>query len=255
MTEDPRQLNDDKDMNLVGHLSELRNRLIITAVFFIIFFIVGFIFVEDIYSFFRKDIDLELTVISPTEIVWIYFSMAGLVAIVATIPVLSYEIWAFIKPGLTPYERKASLSYIPALFLLFIGGLVFGYIVFVKLIMPFLLSLNDGMFNVMFTVDRYFKFLLRVTLPFAMLFELPLITMFLTTLGILTPDFLSKNRKYAYFILIIIGVLITPPDFVLQLVVAVPLIILYEISIYMSRIVYRKKLRKHEAYMQENNIS
>ncbi|WP_249871818.1 twin-arginine translocase subunit TatC [Oceanobacillus saliphilus] len=253
MSEDQQQIDTEKEMNLVGHLSELRNRLIVTAVFFILFFIVGFIYVKDIYWFFVNDINLELTAISPTEIIWIYFSMAGLVAIIGTIPVLAYQIWAFIKPGLTPHERKASLSYIPALFLLFLLGLGFGYFVFIHLIMPFLLSLNDDMFNIMFTVDRYFKFLLRVTLPFAILFELPIIAMFLTSLGILTPDFMIKNRKYAYFFLIVVGVLITPPDFILQIVVAVPLIILYEISIQVSKIVYRKKLKKHEEFMQENS--
>lgn len=246
---------EEKEMNLVDHLSELRNRLIVTALFFIGFFIVGFIYIRDIYWFFVNDIDLELTAISPTEIIWIYFSMAGLVAIVGTIPLLTYQIWAFVKPGLLPHERKATIGYIPVVFLLFIGGLIFGYFVFVELIMPFLLSLNDGMFNIMFTVDRYFSFLFRVTVPFALLFELPIIVMFLTSLGILTPDFMIKNRKYAYFGLIIIGVLITPPEFVLQLVVAVPLILLYEIGVQLSKIVYKRKLKKHEEFMNQNDSS
>jgi len=250
-----KSIKEEMDMNLVDHLAELRTRLIVTAIIFIAFFIVGFIYVKDIYWFFVNDIDLVLTVISPTEIIWIYFSMAGLVAVVGTLPVLTYQIWAFIKPGLMPHERKATIGYIPGIFILFILGLMFGYVIFIQLIMPFLLSLNDGMFNIMFTVDRYFKFLFRVTVPFAVLFELPVIAMFLTSLGVLTPDFMTKNRKYAYFILIVIGVLITPPDFVLQIVVAIPLIILYEISIHLSRIVYRKKMRKHEKYMEENELS
>lgn len=242
----------EKEMNYIAHLSELRNRLIVTAICFIVFFVIGFVYIKDIYWFFVSDIDLELTAISPMEIIWIYFSMAGLVALVGTIPILTYQIWAFIKPGLHPHERKATLGYIPAIFLLFIGGLVFGYFLFVELIMPFLLSLNDGMFNIMFTVDRYFKFLFRVTIPIALLFEMPIIVMFLTSLGVLTPDFLIKNRKYAYFILIVIGVLITPPDFILQLVVAVPLILVYEVSVQMAKIVYRRKMKKHREFMEEN---
>lgn len=242
----------EKEMNYIAHLSELRNRLIVTAICFIVFFVIGFVYIKDIYWFFVSDIDLELTAISPMEIIWIYFSMAGLVALVGTIPILTYQIWAFIKPGLHPHERKATLGYIPAIFLLFIGGLVFGYFLFVELIMPFLLSLNDGMFNIMFTVDRYFKFLFRVTIPIALLFEMPIIVMFLTSLGVLTPDFMIKNRKYAYFILIVIGVLITPPDFILQLVVAVPLILIYEVSIQMAKIVYRRKMKKHREFMEEN---
>ncbi|MCF3942262.1 twin-arginine translocase subunit TatC [Oceanobacillus alkalisoli] len=234
-----------KKMNLVDHLTELRNRLVVTVLFFIGFFIVGFMYIKDIYWFFVNDIAIELTAISPAEIIWIYFSMAGLVAIVGTIPILAYQIWAFVKPGLLPHERRATIGYIPSVFLLFIAGLVFGYFLFVKLIMPFILSLNDGMFNIMFTVDHYFKFLFRVTIPIAFLFELPIIVMFLTSLGVLTPGFMIKNRKYAYFGLVIVGVLTTPPDFILQLVVVVPLLLIYEISLQLSKIVYRKKLRKH----------
>jgi len=243
-----------KEMDVVGHLSELRNRIIVTFLFFAIFFIIGFIYVKDIYAFFVNDIDMELTVISPGEIIWIYFSMAGIVAIAGTLPILAFQVWAFIKPGLTPHERKVSLPYIPAIFLLFLGGLAFGYVIFVKLIFPFLLSLNTDMFDVMFTVDRYFKFLFRITLPFAILFELPIIAMFLTGLGILTPDIMKKFRKYAYFILIVLSTMLTPPDLILPLLVSIPLIILYEISIYLSKFVYRRKIKKHNEFMEQESI-
>jgi sec-independent protein translocase protein TatC len=241
----------DKEMNLVGHLSELRKRLMVTGLFFIGFFIVGFIYIKDIYHFFERDIDFKLTITSPGDIIWIYLIMAGLIAIIATLPVLSLQIWLFIKPGLTKPERKASLAYIPAIFFLFVIGLIFGYMMFINLILPFLLSLNDGMFNELFTVERYFRFLLRLTLPFAILFEIPVIIMFLTSLEIITPTFLRKSRKYAYFILLIVGALVTPPDIVLQLAVAIPLFMLYEVSIYLSAIVYRKKLRRHQEFMEK----
>jgi|SRR5690625_173232 len=241
----------EKEMHIVGHLSELRNRLMITGFAFIGFFIVAFIYIRDIYSFFENDIDFKLTVTSPGDIIWIYFTIAGLMAIVATLPVLSLQLWLFIKPGLTKRERRASLSYIPAIFLLFVTGLVFGYFMFIKLILPFLLNLNDGMFNELFTVEKYFRFLFRVTIPFAILFEIPIIIMFLTSLGILTPTFLRKMRKYAYFILLIVGALVTPPDVVLQVLVAIPLFILYEISIYLSEFVHRKKVKRHIEYMEK----
>lgn len=243
--------NKEKEMNIVGHLSELRNRLLITGVCFIGFFILGFIFIKDIYYFFENDIDFKLTVTSPGDIIWIYFTIAGIIAIVATLPVLSLQLWLFVKPGLTKPERRVSLSYIPAIFLLFVLGLVFGYLMFIKLILPFLLSLNDGMFNELFTVEKYFRFLMRITIPFAILFEIPVILMFLTSLGVVTPKFLKKTRKYAYFILLIVGALVTPPDVVLQLAVAIPLFILYEISIYLATIVYRKKQQRHIEYMEK----
>lgn len=243
--------HNEKEMNVVEHLSELRKRLIITIVFFIIFFIIGFIFVKDIYYFFESGIHFKLTITSPGEIIWIYIMIASIIALVGTIPVFALQLWLFIRPGLTKIERRVSLSYIPAVFLLFITGLVFGYFLFLKLILPFLLSLNDDMFNELFTVEKYFRFLLRMTLPFALLFEIPIVTMFLTSLGILTPQFLRKVRKYAYFILLIVGGIVTPPDVFLQILVAMPLFILYELSIYLSSFVYRRKLRKHAEFMSE----
>lgn len=246
--------NSEKEMNVTGHLTELRNRLIVTVVFFILFFGLGFYFVKDIYHFFESGLDMKLNIISPGEVFWIYFTIAGMVAIAGTLPIFALQVWLFIRPGLTSKERKASLAYIPALFILFIVGLVFGYTVFIKLIMPFLFQLSDGMFNEMFTVERYFKFVIRVTLPFAILFEIPIVAMFLTSLGILTPTFMNKTRKYAYFVLVIIGAAVTPPDFVLQLVVAVPLILLYEVSIHLSAIVYRRKQRKHEEFMKQDSL-
>ncbi|HLS07263.1 MAG TPA: twin-arginine translocase subunit TatC [Bacillota bacterium] len=252
MTANSRTQVADKEMNVVEHLSELRNRLIVTAIFFVIFFFVGFIFVKDIFYFFANDIDVKLNITSPADTIWVYFTIAGISAIVLTIPILSLQLWLFIRPGLTPHERNISLLYVPVVFLLFIFGLGFGYFMFVKLILPFLLGLNDDMFNELFTVDRYFRFLFRVTLPFALLFELPIIIMFLTSLGIVTPSFLQRTRKYAFFIILVVGALITPPDIVLQLVVAVPLYLLYEISIYLSKIVYRRKQKKHVEFMKSN---
>lgn len=245
------QQTPEKEMNMVGHLSELRNRLIFIAIWFVIFFVLGFIYVKDIYQFFVMNLDFQLASTSPGDIIWIYFTMSGLVGLAATIPVLALQIWLFVKPALTVKERKASAAYIPALFILFLAGLAFGYIVFTKLIFPFLLDLNDGMFNIIFTVDNYFHFLFRVTIPFAILFEIPVISMFLTKIGILTPAFMKKTRKYAYFVLVIVGAAVTPPDFVLQIVVAIPLILLYEVSIILSGTVYRKKLKQHEEFMSE----
>lgn len=241
----------EKEMNLVGHLSELRNRIIVTGVVFVLFFIVGFIYIKEIYGFFESDIDFQLTVTSPGDIIWIYITMAGIVGLIGTLPVLCLQLWLFIKPALSKTERRVSLSYIPAVFILFLLGLTFGYILFIKLILPFLLSLNDGMFNELFTVEKYFRFLLRITIPFALLFEIPIIMMFLTSLGIVSPKFLRKMRKYAYLVLLIVGALVTPPDIFLQMVVAIPLFILYEVSIYLSSFVEKKRLRRHQEFMDE----
>lgn len=240
-----------REMNFISHLAELRKRLVITMVVFIVFFITGFIFVKRIYGFFERGIDFKLTITGPADTLWIYIIIASVIAIIATLPVLSLQIWLFVKPGLTKTERKVSLSYIPVVFLLFVVGLVFGYILFINLILPFLLSLNEGLFNELFTVDKYFRLLMQMVIPFGVIFEVPIVLMFLTSIGIVTPQFLRKNRKYAYFILLIFGGLVTPPDIILQISVAVPLFLLYELSIYLTTIVYKKKEKRRKELMEE----
>lgn len=246
-----KQINKDTEkdvkMDFVEHLAELRKRLILVFIVFFVFFSAALFFVQDIYHFFELGINFELYYNSPGDIIWIFFTIAGIIALIGTIPILSLQLWLFIKPGLTKSERRVSLAYVPAVFILFIIGLVFGYLLFVNLIVPFLINLNAGMFVELFTVDKYFKFMFRMTLPFALLFEIPLVIMFLTSLGLVTPKSLKKTRKYSYFILLIVGALVTPPDIFMQLLVAIPLFTLYEISIYLSEIVYRRKRRRKES--------
>ncbi len=117
--------------------------------------------------------------------------------------VFGFSVWLFIKPGLTAKEKKATLSYIPVIFILFVIGLVSGYIVFTNFLFPFLIDLNEDMFTEMFTVDKYFRFLFHTMLAFALVLELPIIMMFLTSIGYITPKFLKQTRKYAYFILLV----------------------------------------------------
>lgn len=239
---------EDKELNLIDHLDELRKRLIISAVAFVAFFIVGFMYVEEIYSWFVRDLDVKLIVLGPSDIVWIYFMIATLIAIAGTIPIIAFQIWLFVKPALKPIERRISLSYIPALFILFIVGLAFGYFVIFPTVLNFLVELSGDMLVTNFTADKYFRFIMNMTLPFGILFELPVVVMFLTSLGVINPYVLTKIRKYAYFVLIVISVIISPPDFMSDVLVTIPLLILYEISINLSKIVYRRKLKKEKEW-------
>jgi sec-independent protein translocase protein TatC len=235
---------EDKELNLVDHLEELRKRIIITALAFIVFFIVGFIYVDDIYKWFVGS--TKLLVLGPSDIMWIYFMLAGVVAVAGTIPVLALQIWLFVRPALRPNERKITVTYVPALFILFVLGLSFGYFVIFPMVLNFLVNIGQDMFVTNFTAERYFSFILNMTLPFGVLFELPVVVMFLTSLGIINPFVLAKIRKYAYFVLIIIAVVITPPDFMSDFVVTIPLLLLYEVSINLSKFVYRKKLKQQQ---------
>ena len=241
----------DQSMNLLDHLDELRKRLMIVVGAFLIFFIAIFIFVRDIYDWFTKDLDMTLAVLGPLDIIIIYFMLAAVLALALTVPVLIFQIWLFVKPALTPKEQKATIIYIPASFVLFAGGLAFGYFVVLPIVLSFLLDLGQGTFQTMFTADKYFQFVLRMTLPFSILFEMPLVVMFLTSIGVITPAGMRKNRKYAYFALIVLSVLISPPDFVSDVLVIVPLLFLYEISINMSVLVYRRKMKKEREREKE----
>lgn len=235
---------EDKELNLVEHLAELRKRIIICLLAFVIFFVVGFIYVNDIYKWFARG--TKLLVLGPSDIMWIYFMLATVVAVTGTIPVIALQIWLFVKPALTPIERKVTLTYIPILFFLFIIGLTFGYFVIFPMVYQFLVNIGQGMFAANFTAERYFSFLMNMTIPFGILFELPVAVMFLTSLGIINPFVLAKIRKYAYFVLVIVAVVLTPPDFMSDFVVTLPLLLLYEISINLSKFVYKKRLKRLE---------
>jgi sec-independent protein translocase protein TatC len=239
---------EDKELNIIDHLDELRTRLIVTIAAFIIFFVVGFMYVEEIYKFITKDLDVKLIVLGPSDIIWVYFMIAAVIAVAGTIPVLATQIWLFIKPALKPYERRISLSYIPALFILFIVGMCFGYFVIFPTIMSFLIELSGDMMATNFTAEKYFRFILTTTIPFGILFELPVVLMFLTSLGIINPYVLQKIRKYAYFILILVAIVISPPDVMSDFIVAVPLLFLYEISVNLSKIVYKRKVKKEKKW-------
>ncbi|PWW28804.1 sec-independent protein translocase protein TatC [Cytobacillus oceanisediminis] len=237
----------DQAVNVLQHFEELRKRLIIIAVTFIVFLALSFIFVKDIYEWLVKDLDFKLAVLGPSEILWVYFMLASVVAIAGAIPVAAHQIWLFVSPALTKAERKVTLSYIPALFFLFLTGISFGYFVLLPLVLNFLMALSGEMFTAFFTTEKYFKFVLHLTLPFGFLFELPVVIMFLTSLGIINPYSLQKIRKYAYFVLIVVAILVTPPDFISDILVTLPLLLLYEASVSLSKIIYSRKMKKQAA--------
>lgn len=242
----------DQSMNLLDHLDEFRKRIMIILAAFIVFFIASFIFVTDIYEWLVKDLEMQLTVLGPMDIIYVYLMLAGVVAIGLTIPIIILQIWLFVKPALTKREQALTLGYIPASLLLFITGLSFGYFIVLPLVLNFLFGLGVDMFTMMFTTEKYFQFVLRMTIPFSILFEMPLVVMFLTSLGVVTPKLLQKNRKYAFFIIVVISVLISPPDFISDVLVIIPLLFLFEVSIILSGIVYRRKLKRERNQEREN---
>lgn len=234
------------EQHLTEHLAELRRRILVTLGVFLLALCAAFVYVEAIYNWLTRDLEDQLQVLGPTDVIWVYLMIAGVFAIAVTIPVAGFQLWRFVSPGLRPNERRTSLAYVPALAVLFVVGLSFGYFIIYPMVLSFLESLS-GNFVTAYTAEKYFRFMINMTVPFGILFEMPVIVMFLTSLGILNPLRLSKMRKLAYLILTVVAVTITPPDFVSDVLVIVPLFLLYEISIGLSRIVYRRRLKKLEA--------
>ncbi|PAQ15813.1 twin-arginine translocase subunit TatC [Bacillus sp. FJAT-42315] len=235
-----------QDMTVYEHIGELRKRLIIVVVFFFFAMIASLFLAEPIIRYLQhadEAKELTMNAFRVTDPLKIYFQMAFVLAIIMTSPMILFQLWAFVSPGLLEKERRATLSYIPVSVLLFLGGLSFSYFILFPYIIHFMMNLS-GQLNIeqVIGINEYFQFLFQITIPFGFLFQLPVVTLFLTRLGIITPMFLSQIRRYAYFVLLVIAALITPPDIMSHMMVTVPLFVLYEVSIWISKIGYRKAI-------------
>lgn len=240
-----------KKLTVTEHLEELRNRLFICAIFFIGALFVGFYCAKPIIRFiqYREEQAKEITLnaFSVVDPLTVYLEVTFLVALVITSPIILYQLWAFITPGLHENERKATLKYIPYSFVLFIIGISFSYFVLFPFVMKFMMALSDDLgIQQTIGINEYFSFLFKLVIPFGFLFQLPVIVLFLSRLGILDPKWMVKFRKYSYFVLFVIAVLLAPPDIVSYIIISVPLFILYEISIYIARIGYKKYLQAEQ---------
>lgn len=218
-------------MSLLEHIAELRKRLLIVALAFVVFFIAGFFLAKPIIVYLQETDEakqLTLNAFNLTDPLYVFMQFAFIIGIVLTSPVILYQLWAFVSPGLYEKERKVTLSYIPVSILLFLAGLSFSYYILFPFVVDFMKRISQDLnVNQVIGINEYFHFLLQLTIPFGLLFQMPVILMFLTRLGIVTPMFLAKIRKYAYFTLLVIAALITPPELLSHMMVTVPLLILY----------------------------
>ncbi|MEX5940945.1 twin-arginine translocase subunit TatC [Mammaliicoccus sciuri] len=223
----------DKDnLTFVEHLEELRGRIMIIAYFLVGGLIVGFFVAKPVIFYITNDDftqTLELNAFRITDPLTIYITMIIVIAFIIVSPVILYELWAFISPGLHPKEQKVTLSYVPFSLILFVGGLLFSYFVIFPYLISFTMGLADDMGIkqtdlVLKSIYQMFKF----TIPFGFVF-IQILLLFLTRLGIFKPMFLKKNRKYAYFILLVVAALIAPQNLYTHMLFTLPMILIYEI--------------------------
>lgn len=217
------------DPSLVDHLTDLRKQLVKSVAVFLIFFVVVFSTINFWFPYVTRG--HELIVLGPLEVVKFYMSISTALALGLALPFLCHFLWQFVKPGLNERESQFLSLYSPVMFILFLMGISFGYFVVNPLSYNFLVSLGAMNFKVMVSAHEYASFLLMTTIPLGLLFELPIVAMFLASIGLLTADSMKKVRKWSYVTLGLISALITPPDFISQLIVLIPTILLYEASI------------------------
>ncbi|MDH4619708.1 twin-arginine translocase subunit TatC [Brevibacillus sp. AY1] len=239
-----------QDMPFLEHLTDLRRRLMIVLGAFFGSLVLCFLFVDHIYQELARRSGEKLAILGPGDILSIYVKLSAVGAIAITIPIAAYQIWRFVVPALQERERTVALMYIPALFLLFLFGLSFSYFILFPMTYAFVLGLSNGNFDLVITANDYFTFMFNLCLPFALLFELPVVVLFLSHLGIVNPHRLAKMRKPAYFVLALVSITITPPDLLSDILVIVPLLVLYECSIGISCVIHRKRERETESSSQ-----
>lgn len=230
-------MNEEK-LTLVEHLEELRSRILKSVIVIIVTSCVIYSFVDKIYESLVKPVG-RLVFIAPEEAFITNIKIAFWGGLFLSSPFTLYQIWRFISQGLKPNERKAALIFGPLSFIFFILGLFFGYFVIVPIGIKFLLGFATDFVTPMITINSYISFVGTLTLAFGVVFQLPLIILFLTKIGIVTPMFLSNKRRHAIVFIFILAAALTPPDVITQFLMAVPLLVLYEIGIFFSKLVYK----------------
>jgi len=248
---------------LTEHLGELRNRIVVSLIAVVVTFAGSFYFSENIfallispihkvlefssnypYFYFAsgKNPDITLVFLAPAEAIWMHIKISFICAFIITSPLIFYEIWRFIAPGLMENEKKYALPFVFTTTSLFLIGASFCFFIVLPFAMNFLLSYKTENLQPMLSVGKYVDFCLKFILAFGAIFELPVVTVFLTKMGIVTPEFLATNRKYAILIAFVLAALLTPtPDAFNQTLMAVPIVVLYEVGIWTSRILDKKK--------------
>jgi|SRR5690554_1039581 len=235
----------EKEMTFLEHLEELRWRIIyalggLVAGAIICWFFIDFL-VEVILLKPARDSGAVLQNLRPFGQLFLYVQVAIMCGIILSLPNIFYQFWKFIAPALRKHERKYILWIVIFSSFCFLAGVVFAYFVMLPLSLKFAAEFGTEAIQNEFAIDEYMSIIISVMLASGFVFELPMISFFLTKLGILTPDFMKKYRRHAIVLILVLAAFLTPgADPVSQIVLAVPLVLLYEISIMISKISLKK---------------
>lgn len=255
---------EDAKMPLTEHLSELRKRIIISLIGLLIGFVVAFIYSEELFRFLtiplRYNISFSvappfvtfvekslknnppLVFLAPAEAFWMHLKISMIAGLIVALPVIFSQLWKFISPGLLRKERRYVVPFVIIATSCFFIGAAYCFFLVLPFAMGFLLTYKTGSMAPMLSVGSYVDFCLKFILAFGAIFELPIAIIFFTRVGLVTPEKLAKHRKYAILLAFIVAAILTPtPDAFNQTLMAVPMIVLYEAGILISRIFIRRK--------------
>ncbi|MDA9598335.1 twin-arginine translocase subunit TatC [Candidatus Pelagibacter sp.] len=249
---------EDKESGFISHLSELRKRLIHSFIFLIIFFVFGYIFAEHLYGFLVEpfatavkddEIDRRLIFTALQETFLTYLKVSFFAAFFITFPFILIQIWKFIAPGLYKHEKVAILPYLiltPILF--FLGGMLVYYLIMPLAIKFFLSFESSGIstnlpIQLEAKVNEYLSLVMKLIFAFGISFQLPVVLSLLARVGIVDSQFLKSRRKYVVVMIFAAAALLTPPDPITQVGLAIPLLILYELSIFSVKFIENKKIK------------
>jgi sec-independent protein translocase protein TatC len=236
------------EMPFLEHLEELRWRLIWVGVSVVVFSIAGFFIVTefDVIGLLKRPItplipEGRLAFTSPTEPMSVTLKLAFVVGIVLSIPVIVYHVWAFLSPALFEKEKKLAVPTVLGGFVLFLLGVAMAYFLALPLGLRFLLGFQSQALAPIITVGEYLRFATRFILAFGIIFELPLVSVLLALLGLITAGTLRRYRRHAIVGLAIVSAVLTPADLGSMLLMMVPLLVLYELSILLVALVGRRR--------------
>jgi len=236
----------EKRMPFLEHLEELRWTIIRSLLAVVVCAVFAYIYSKEIVDFLHQPApDVKLIFLSPTEAFMTYLKVAMYSGLVIALPYVSWEFWRFIVPGLLAKERKLVPPIVFFTVICFVVGALFAYYIIIPFGLKFLIvGFQTDYLTANITIGKYLGFVVTMILVFGAVFELPVLAYFLSLIGLLTPQFLRSKRRYGIVIIFIVAAILTPPDMFTQSMLAAPLLVLYEISIWVSAAVQRAKLRK-----------
>ena len=240
------ETNDDAGrMSFISHLGELRRRLMYVVAVLLMAALGCFSFAPELFEILRKPLenipDASMIVLTPLEMFITYLKLAVVAGIFTTTPWILVQLWLFIAPGLYKNERRWLAPFVILGSLFFCLGGAFAFYIVLPLGFEYLVKMVPDSVDANYSVGAYFALVIRLLLAFGLVFELPLIMWILAAAGITSPDFFSTKRKYWIVVAVVLAAFFTPPDPFTQLLMAVPLVLFFELGILGAKILYRKR--------------